>query len=296
MAYWSQSAVEPNQSQQRDNTTAPPSKTAGVSIATPSEAGPLHTAIEGEYLLSFWIRPYDGWTRHLRDQCLKSQPLSKLPSAITETILLEGPYGIAEPLWTFDEVLLIAGGSGITAMVPYILDHIARTASSNKSSQTRVRGLTLIWTNPKEALIRRIAQRELAAALKRDDIRYEFYCTDSAKVEVGSLPSPSIDEIPIGDAEKGATESGVLKGKEETDISESADGADEAGSLSITMCRPDIPAIIEKAAASAAESGSRLAVFSCGPGGMSDTAREATYRVIRQQNNSVEYFEESFGW
>ncbi|KAL7786013.1 ferric reductase like transmembrane component domain-containing protein [Trichoderma afarasin] len=296
LAYWSQSTVETSQSQQRDSTTHPPSKTADVSVVTPSEAGPQHTAIEGEYLLSFWIRPYDGWTRHLRDQCLKSQPLSKLPSAITETILLEGPYGIAEPLWTFDEVLLIAGGSGITAMVPYILDHIARTDSSNKSSQTRIRGLTLIWTNPKEAFIRRIAQRELAAALKRDDVRYEFYCTDSAKAEVGSLPSPSIDEIPIGDAEKGATESGVLKSKDETDISESADGADKAGSLSITMCRPDIPAIIEKAAASAAESGSRLAVFSCGPGGMSDHAREATYRVIRQQNNSVEYFEESFGW
>ncbi|KAJ4862477.1 ferric reductase like transmembrane component domain-containing protein [Trichoderma breve] len=249
LAYWSQSAVETSQSQQRDDTTDPPSKTA---------------AIEGEYLLSFWIRPYDGWTRHLRDQCLKSQPLSKLPSIITETILLEGPYGIAEPLWTFDEVLLIAGGSGITAMVPYILDHIARTASSNKSSQTRIRGLTLIWTNPKEAFIRRIAQRELAAALKRDDVR--------------------------------ATESGVLKGKEETDISESADGADEACSLPITMCRPDIPAIIEKAAASATESGSRLAVMSCGPGKMSDAAREATYRAIRQQNNSVEYFEESFGW
>ncbi|PKK49623.1 hypothetical protein CI102_9866 [Trichoderma harzianum] len=260
LAYWSQSAVETSQSQQRDNTTDTPSKTADVSIVTPSEAGPLHTAIEGEYLLSFWIRPYDGWTRHLRDQCLKSQPLSKLPSVITDTILLEGPYGIAEPLWTFDEVLLIAGGSGITAMVPYILDHVARTDSSNKSSQTRIRGLTLIWTNPKEAFIRRIAQRELAAALKRDDVR------------------------------------GVLKGKEETDISESADGADKAGSLSITMCRPDISAIIEKAAVSATESGSRLAVFSCGPGGMSDHAREATYRVIRQQNNSVEYFEESFGW
>lgn len=215
---------------------------------------------------------------------------------MTETILLEGPYGIAEPLWAFDEVLLIAGGSGITAMVPYILDHIARTATSDKSSQTRTRGLTLIWSDPKQAFIRQIAQRELASALTRDDVRYEFYCTGSGKAEVGSLPSPSTDEIPMGDIDKGTAESSVLKGKEETDISESADGADEAGSLTITMCRPDIPAIIGKAAASATESRSRLAIMVCGPGAFSDAARQATYRAIRQQNNSVEYFEESFGW
>ncbi|KAL6701451.1 ferric reductase NAD binding domain-containing protein [Trichoderma pleuroticola] len=296
LAHWSQSAVETAQSQQRDNTTDLSSKTADISVVTPSEASLPHTVIEGEYLLSFWIRPCDGWTRHLRDQCLKSQPLSRLPSITTETILLEGPYGLAEPLWAFDEVLLIAGGSGITTMVPYILDHIARAATSDKSKQTRTRGLTLIWTDPKQAFIRRIAQRELAAALTRDDFRYEFYCTGSEKVEVGSLPSPSTDEIPVGDDHKGTAESCVLKSKEETDVSESADDTDEVGSLTITMGRPDIPAIIEKAAASATESGSRLAIMACGPGGMSDAAREATYRAIRQQNNSVEYFEESFGW
>ncbi|PNP51817.1 hypothetical protein THARTR1_07586 [Trichoderma harzianum] len=296
LAHWSQSAADTAQSQQRDNTTDLPSKTADVSMVTPSETSPPHTVIEGEYLLSFWIRPCDGWTRHLRDQCLKSQPLSRLPSITKETILLEGPYGISEPLWASDEVLLIAGGSGITTMVPYILDHIARASTSDKSRQTRTRGLTLIWTDPKQAFIRRIAQRELAAALTRDDVRYEFYCTGSEKVEVGSLPSPSTDEIPVGDDHKGTAESCVLKSKEETDVSESADDTDEAGSLTITMGRPDIPAIIEKAAASATESGSRLAIMACGPGGMSDAAREATYRAIRQQNNSVEYFEESFGW
>ncbi|KAL7906087.1 ferric reductase like transmembrane component domain-containing protein [Trichoderma velutinum] len=294
LAHWSQSTAETAQSQQRYNITDPPSNTTVGSIVTPSDAVLPHTMIENEYLLSFWIRPRDGWTRHLRDLCLKSQPLSRLPSITTETILLEGPYGISKPLWAFDEVLLIAGGSGISAMVPYILDHVARAASSNKSGQTRIRGLTLIWSDRKQAFIRRVAQRELAAALTRDDVRYEFYCTDSTKVSVGSYPSPSTEEIAT--AHKATAESGVLKSKEETDISESADGADEARSLTIKMCRPDIPAIIEKAAASSTESTSRIAIIACGPNGMTDAAREATYQAIRQQNNSVEYFEQAFGW
>jgi ferric-chelate reductase len=260
---------------------------------TSYEAGLPHASIEDEYLLSFWVRPHDGWTRHLRDSCLKSQSLPQLPAISKEFILLEGPYGMAEPLWAFDEVLLIAGGSGITAMVPYVLDHaerVIKSNKSNKSSWTRIRGLTLVWSDRKQAFLHRIAQQELAAALKRDEIRCMFYCTDPAKV------LPSTDEISMGDVYKVTAKSSVLQSKEETNISEPADGICEAGSLIIKTGRPNIPTIIERAAASATKSGSRLAVMACGPGGMADAAREATYRAMRKHNNSIEYFEEAFGW
>ncbi|KAM0246587.1 hypothetical protein ACHAQJ_010170 [Trichoderma viride] len=306
LAYWSQSAgTAQNQHRQQsgspvtNNTTGTPLKIIDGSIATSSEAGLPHAALEDEYLLSFWIRPYDGWTRHLRDLCLKSQSLSQSSAISRETILLEGPYGMAEPLWVFDEVLLIAGGSGIAAMVPYVLDHVARAAASNKSSKssrTRIRGLTLVWSDRKQAFIHRIAQQELAAALTRDEVRCMFYCTDSAKVSIDSLPLPSTDEISLEDACKAIAESSVLQGKEETDLSELTHSICEAGSLTIRTGRPDISIIIERAAASAIDSGSRLAVMACGPSGMADAAREATYRAMRKQNNSIEYFEEAFGW
>ncbi|PTB72244.1 hypothetical protein M440DRAFT_1472909 [Trichoderma longibrachiatum ATCC 18648] len=267
------------------------SRTVDGSVVTSFEANSPHGAIEGEHLLSFWIRPYDGWTRHLRDLCLKSQTKSQLPAIHKETVLLEGPYGMAEPLWAYDEVLLFAGGSGIATMVPYILDHIARTTASDKTKRTRTRGLTLVWSNRSQAFIKRIAQRELAAALGREDIECMFYCTNTAKESLDSLPLTPKDEISAEKGCGGIAESSVLKGKEETDVSESTDGA----SLSIRMGRPDIGVMIEKAAASASESGSRLAVFACGPGEMADAARAATYRAMRQ-SHSVEYFEEAFGW
>ncbi|UKZ90577.1 uncharacterized protein TrAFT101_005587 [Trichoderma asperellum] len=276
LAYWSKPTEETIQAQAGSLTTN----------STANQPSKIHAAAENEYILSFWIRPYDGWTRRLRDICLKTQSTSRLSAISRETILLEGPYGKAEPLWTFDEVLLIAGGSGIAAMVPYILDHVSRVAAG----QTRIRGLTLVWADRKKAYLHRIAQRELATALMQDEVKCMFYCTDSAKASIESLDLPSPDEISIGDACQETVGNGVLKGKEATD------DIHEADSLTIKMGRPDIPMLIESAAASAVESGSRLAVMACGPSGMVDAAREATYRAMGNQSNAVEYFEEAFGW
>ncbi|KAM0460102.1 hypothetical protein ACHAO4_002232 [Trichoderma viride] len=276
LAYWSQSTEETAQVQAGSPAT-------NNATNTPSR---IHAVAENEYILSFWIRPYDGWTRRLRDMCLKSQPTSKLSSVSRQTILLEGPYGLAEPLWTFDEVLLIAGGSGVAAMIPYILDHVSRAAAG----QTRVRGLTLVWSDRKQSYLRRIAQQELAAALTRDDVKCILYCTASANVSIDSLPSPSPDEISIENTCKETKECGVLKDKEAND------DINEADSLIYKTGRPDIPMLIESAAACAIESGSRLAVMACGPGELADTAREATHRAMHNQSNSIEYFEEAFGW
>jgi ferredoxin-NADP reductase len=276
LAYWTQSTSETAQVQA--GSLAPESKTN-----PPSR---IHVAAEDEYILSFWIRPYDGWTRRLRDLCLKSPSNSKLSSVSRETILLEGPYGMAEPLWAFDEVLLIAGGSGIAAMIPYILDHVSRAAAG----QTRIRGLTLVWSDRKQTYLQRIARQELAAALTRDDVKCIFYCSDSAKASIDSSPLPSPDRISMENPCKETKECGVLRDKE------MANNIHDADSLIFKRGRPDIPILIESAAASAVESGSRLAVMACGPSGLADTAREATHRAMRDQSSSVEYFEEAFGW
>ena len=50
--------------------------------------------------LTFWIRPYDGWTKRLRDSCLASPTHTTSP-----TIILEGPYGHHCPIATFGSVL-----------------------------------------------------------------------------------------------------------------------------------------------------------------------------------------------
>ncbi len=263
-----------------------------------SSGVPEPTLVEGEHLLSFWIRPYDGWTRRLRDECLQSGLPFHVSPSFHKTILLEGPYGRAEPLWTFDEVLLIAGGSGIAALVPYVLEQIARASPSDgQPIRTLTRTVTLVWINRKEALIRRVVQQELATALQQRDFTAAFYCTGGLADGLISLsPATFTDALPRVDASKEISVGRVLAEKDETEVSGKTGGVRGAGFVAIHPGRPDITAMIETAAMSAAKCGSRLAVMSCGPAGLADTAREATYSAMRQSGGTIKYVEEAFGW
>ncbi|KAF7169015.1 hypothetical protein CNMCM5623_001868 [Aspergillus felis] len=139
-----------------------------------SDYGSIDTAAdlpEHRMALHFWIRPYDGWTRRLRDQCLQS-----LTRTIQPNILLEGPYGEQCPLWKYESVLLIAGGTGIAAAVPYIQDHVIRSSTGQTSTQD----IHLVWTARQSALMRDISGRELKQALRRKDFRVSFYVTSES--------------------------------------------------------------------------------------------------------------------
>lgn len=126
---------------------------------------------ERKLTLRFWIRPFDGWTRHLRDQCLKSPTRTIQPN-----ILLEGPYAEQCLLWKYESVLLIAGGTGIAAAVPYIKDHIIRSSTGRTLTQV----IHLVWTARQSALMRNIAGRKLNQALSREDFRVLFYVTSQS--------------------------------------------------------------------------------------------------------------------
>ncbi|KAL4746498.1 hypothetical protein BDW72DRAFT_207291 [Aspergillus terricola var. indicus] len=157
--------------------------------------------LETNLKLTFWIRPYDGWTRQLKDRCLKSPDFST-----KSTVLLEGPYGHAFPLWRYDSVLLLAGGTGIASAVPYIRDHIVRSGpvgpngfgahadssyeedghGDGEKSRTHVKDMHLVWVTRQEAFIHRLLSTELGTALGREDFRASFYATCSSR-SVSSL-------------------------------------------------------------------------------------------------------------
>lgn len=204
--------------------------------------------------LIFWIRPYDGWTRSLRQECLRSK---KQP--VNTRILLEGPYGHNFPLWRYESVLMIVGGTGIASAVPYIQDHIRRSTGGGETleEKTQIRDLELVWTARQTAFLHDVACRELRPALGRDDFQASFYATRES-VE------PASDLVGLG--------------------------------CQISTGRPHIQSLIMSRACDASAAGSTLAILVCGPGGMADEARAATHLAMRQGYRSIKYLEESFAW
>ncbi|KAI3282570.1 hypothetical protein CBS147309_620 [Penicillium roqueforti] len=206
--------------------------------------------------LTFWVRPYDGWTRHLRQQCLSS------PAKTSKTtILLEGPYGETFPLWRYESVLIIVGGTGIASAVPYIQDHLRRSVEdwdeSPEMEKTRVRDMELVWTTKQAAFIRDVSRRELKRALKREDFSASFY----------------------------ATRDSTASSEDPTDFG-----------FDIQSGRPHLQSLIMSRACDASSAGSSLAILVCGPPRMADEARAATHLAMRQGHRSIKFVEESFTW
>jgi ferric-chelate reductase len=206
--------------------------------------------------LTFWVRAYDGWTKQLRRQCLSS------PAKTSETtILLEGPYGETFPLWRYESVLIIVGGTGIASAVPYIQDHLRRSVgdwdASPENEKTRVRDMELVWTTKQAAFIQDVARRELRHALKREDFSASFYATRD---------STTYSEDP-------------------TDFG-----------FEIQSSRPQLQSLIMSRACDACSAGTSLAILVCGPPRMADEARAATHLAMRQGHRSIKFVEESFTW
>ncbi|KAL2809434.1 ferric reductase like transmembrane component-domain-containing protein [Aspergillus granulosus] len=232
------------------------------------------STIPRELKLTFWIRPYDGWTRHLRRQCLKSRDQTSNVS-----ILLEGPYGQEAPLWSYDSVLLIAGGTGIASAVPYINDHIARSSSTGNEDykiKTRTQDMQLIWVTRQEAFIHDLAARELRPALDRDDFRATFYSSTSLTSRQWRRSPPS--EVPAAST-----------------TNHFARGPELEPEIEILQGRPHLEKQILSFAHGAQSSGSSAAVLVCGPAAMAAETRAAVYLAMRQ-GYEIKYVEESFSW
>lgn len=192
---------------------------------------------------------------------------------------------MAEPLHAYEELVLIAGGSGIAATAPYVLDYMRRSQrSSDGKINTRTRHISVVWAHRSTRFIQNVADKEFAEALTRDDISPIFHSTEvlhsgSASTSSEAISQPS--EKSVGSA-----------GKDSKAISKSVGRR----GVSIARGRPDVAQIISKAAKNAHECESRVAVMVCGPAGLADATRDATHKAMLEYGDCVEYFEEAFGW
>ena len=82
------------------------------------------------------FRPFGGFTKKVLDSALDHGPWH------TYRTFLDGPYGgMRRSLHSFDHVVLIAGGSGITAIVSHLLDLIHRM----RDGRAITKSVQIVW-------------------------------------------------------------------------------------------------------------------------------------------------------
>ncbi|EXJ84251.1 hypothetical protein A1O3_04918 [Capronia epimyces CBS 606.96] len=251
-----------------------PSQDSSSATSVSSEKGQAGTKEDdGRYRLTFFVRPFSSWTMRLRDECLKSPT-----GLINPRAFIEGPYGETSPLHTYENVVFILGGTGISGALPYLQEHVIRAASQSSSAAaatgeskvkgTRTRDITFVWTTKQSAMIRDIAARELRPFLAREDIHCSFYAT-SRKESSETIKAAEIEVSSNHTAEVG-----------------------------ITYGRPNIRETVRGVIDEVHEAGSaggKIAILTCGPAAMADEARAAVHEALKNGKRGVDYFEETFG-
>lgn len=126
-----------------------------------------------EQRLTFMIKPRRGLTQQLKDKLRKGG--SGVPQRLH--VLLEGPYGIAANFDKFSNILFIAGGSGITAILPY-MHRIADT--KRKSANAPMPKARLVWTAKRGGFVRDVLARGLQSTLSScpSTLEAEYYITE----------------------------------------------------------------------------------------------------------------------
>lgn len=250
--------------------------------------------------LHFLCKPRGGSTSLLRASVERA-----LANAIPEDlgalklgVLLEGPYGATHRLDGFDRVLLVAGGSGITALLPYI---------SSQASQVSVVWMVQDAAQAEDVLVNELRQFAIGTAhvdvwvtggtmpsgcmngwplgasmtpqraaspeFPRPVAFSEYRCSYNSYMYKPTLSSPGAKHVLAGYT---VVEKGVHPGR-----------------VCVRWGRPSVAEILERHLGGHG----RLAVLACGPDGMMDDMRAAvaaSYGWVG--GDQVQYFEEAFSW
>ncbi|KAF8424206.1 ferric reductase like transmembrane component-domain-containing protein [Tirmania nivea] len=138
------------------------------------------------------FKPYKGFTRKVFD-------ISRQLNDISYKMLLDGPYGgMPRKLESFDTVLLIAGGSGITPVIAHLQD-LCRKIRKGKAVTTDVR---IVWTVKRFESLEwfkdeiSVAARSVPFGL----VHCQYFVTEESPVEFCDYPISATQQWPTSPA------------------------------------------------------------------------------------------------
>lgn len=232
----------------------------------------LPSVLNGKATHSYIFRAKQGETKKLAQ--LAAKKLAENSTEATTPVIMQGPYGesIADHLTPDVNILCVAGGTGITYVLPTLLNIIEQSPSSVNLD----RKIELIWAVRKRNDVRWV-QNEinvLHAAAKTHGIRLQIFVTREQSSRPASHNSKT--DLAAADGEKGTTGQTMRVKETQTASSSSSSSADSSihsATLDIQKIggeghdtHPDLVALTREFVAGTVRG--RTAVIASGPGGM----------------------------
>ncbi|OJJ99554.1 hypothetical protein ASPACDRAFT_1888264 [Aspergillus aculeatus ATCC 16872] len=218
------------------STTPPRTSTEKeAAITTQSRPLPLPSLTASTPTLTFWVRPYTGWTHRLKAQAIAAG------NTLHPTLVLEGPYGrsASTALRTFNRIVMIMGGTGIGVATAYL--QVLLSAPQGLEHPQ----IDLHWTVREPALVDQLYRAELGSYLQCPGVRMRFYCSRG-----------SCDAVE-GDGVLSGGDVNVEEGRAPIAQIVAQAGAEE-GSVAVVVCGPAEMADLTRAATLAARRGGAI--------------------------------------
>ena len=253
--------------------------------------------------LVFLVRPYNGITKRLlqhaernsgadsqEEDSRTSSPHLRIKATDTHRIKLDGPYGGLEQHRAmhklYDHIILVAGGGGISAMLPWVISLSRQIA--NLDEPCRVQRVNLIWCIRHASALSWV-EEELNECLRLagSSLQIDVHVTnDNGARDSNIKQTPS--EASSGDKEPKDLEINVTPRDKEA----SSDGA---SSIHVHTGRPYLPSLLPSLV-----SLRRTMILGCGPESLkidlSNTAAKLQSRVLDNSADEVVLHTETFGW
>ncbi|RDW75815.1 hypothetical protein BP5796_06636 [Coleophoma crateriformis] len=198
------------------------------SVSTPVASGEMSTLLgqskaSAPYSMTFIIRPYDGFTRRLKESAQQTVAKSR--------VLIEGPYGHTLPLHKYQNVLFIAGGTGIAMPLSYITSLLLPTSSTISS-------LHIVWAVREHEFLDQVIKTDFRGSLDDERLILSAYITRPREVD------KSDEEIPAYPKALSVFHGRPNVRKEVEDMSRDARGE----GLAVVACGPGMMADDARAA------------------------------------------------
>ncbi|PWW72554.1 hypothetical protein C7212DRAFT_286213 [Tuber magnatum] len=156
--------------------------------------------------LTFLIKPRKGMTATLagmireNDEAQRRRGITRIKE-LEIKCLIEGAYGINRPMHLFETAVVIAGGVGVTTILPYLADFVDRSRGVGPDNRTLTRRFVFVWTAREEELVENVVVKRFPkGVLNREDVSLQLYVTRKKAEGEKKLPGvryrrPNIPEI-----------------------------------------------------------------------------------------------------